>query len=330
MALFPRCDLPGIRLRRGRPARVRVLMSMPVFARVSTVEGAIFSPCPCPTLLGSFQPNMTTPSSDSPWTAARIRACKGRQKIACLTAYDYSMARMVDEAGVELILVGDSLAMTMLGYPHTLPVTVDDMLHHTRAVVRGVRRSLVVADLPFLSYEVTVDQALATAGRFLKEGGAGAVKIEGGAFRAPIVRSLRQNGIPVLGHIGLTPQHVHTIGGYRVQARTPADARRLVQDARALEKAGVFALVIECVPPRVAARITRSLRIPTIGIGAGPYCDGQILVLHDMLGLCSGATPRFVKRYADVGAQIKAAVQHYGEDVRRGRFPGPEHCYTDT
>lgn len=261
------------------------------------------------------------------WTASRIRAAKGKQKLACLTAYDYSTARLVDEAGIELILVGDSLAMTMLGYRNTLPVTVEEMLHHTKAVVRGVANALVVADLPFLSYEVSPGQAVATAGRFVKEAGAGAVKIEGGAFRVPIVRALLQNGIPVLGHIGLTPQSINETGGYRVQGKSAAAAARLLQDARALEKAGVFALVIECVPATLGARITRAVKIPTIGIGAGPKCDGQILVVHDLLGLYSGVSPRFVKRYADLGTQMKTAFSAYRREVENGVFPSAEHSY---
>ncbi|MDI6773943.1 MAG: 3-methyl-2-oxobutanoate hydroxymethyltransferase [Verrucomicrobiota bacterium] len=263
----------------------------------------------------------------TPWTASRIRAAKDRQKLACLTAYDYSTARLVDEAGIELILVGDSLAMTMLGYRNTLPVTVDEMLHHTKAVTRGVRNALVVADLPFLSYEVSSAQAVATAGRFIKEGGAGAVKIEGGTFRAPVVRALLDNGIPVLGHIGLTPQSINKTGGYRVQGKGAADAARLVRDAKALEKAGVFALVIECVPAALGGRITRAVKIPTIGIGAGPKCDGQILVVHDLLGLYSGVSPRFVKRYAALGSTMKKAFETYRREVQEGAFPAAEHSY---
>ena len=261
------------------------------------------------------------------WTASRIKAAKGKQKLACLTAYHFSTARLVDEAGIELILVGDSLGMTMLGYPNTIPVTVEEMLHHTKAVARGVRNALVVADLPFLSYEVSVDQAIATAGRFIKEGGAGAVKIEGGAFRAPVVRALLENGIPVLGHIGLTPQSIHKTGGYRVQGKGAADARRLLRDAKELEKAGVFALVMECVPAALGGRITRSVKIPTIGIGAGPACDGQILVVHDLLGLYSGVSPRFVKQYANLGAAMGKAFAAYRGEVEQGKFPSAEHSY---
>jgi 3-methyl-2-oxobutanoate hydroxymethyltransferase len=261
------------------------------------------------------------------WTARRIKEAKGRQKLCCMTAYDYSMARRVDAAGIPLILVGDSLAMTMLGYSHTLPVTVEEMLHHCKAVCRGTQNALVVADLPFLSYEVSVEQALLTAGRFLKEAGVGAVKIEGGALRGPTVSALTQNGIPTLGHIGLTPQTVRQTGGYKVQGRSAEDGERLVADAVKLEQAGVFALVLECMPATLAARITEAVAIPTIGIGAGPHCDGQILVVHDLLGLYSGVSPKFVKRYADAGRMMDQAFSAYRREVEDGLFPGPEHCY---
>ena len=262
-----------------------------------------------------------------PWTAVRIKAAKGREKIVCLTAYDYATARLVDEVGLPLILVGDSLGMTVLGYAHTLPVTMFDMLHHTAAVARGVQNALVVADMPFMSYQVSVPQALANAGRLLKVG-AKAVKIEGGELRVPTVCALVANGIPVLGHIGLEPQSVQTMGGYKVQGRTPDAAAVLLRDARALEAAGVFALVLEGIPAELAGRITASVGVPTIGIGAGPQCDGQILVLHDLLGLIPGARqPRFVKRYAELGAAAKVAIADYKQDVEQGRFPGPEQCY---
>jgi 3-methyl-2-oxobutanoate hydroxymethyltransferase len=260
------------------------------------------------------------------WTALRIREAKGKRKLACLTAYDFGMARLLDACGTEIILVGDSLAMTVLGYETTLPVTVDEMLHHTAAVARGVRTALVAADMPFLSYQVSVSQGVANAGRFLKEAGADAVKIEGGEVRVALVRALVENGIPVLGHIGLTPQSIRVTGGYRVQGRSAGDAQALVADARALERAGVFALVIECVPPDVGRDVTAAVGVPTIGIGAGPHCDGQILVTNDLLGLCAG-TPRFVKRYAELDAQIRRAVEAYRGEVGDGSFPGPEHCY---
>jgi len=261
------------------------------------------------------------------WTASKIKASKGRQKLVCLTAYDFSTARLIDEAGIELVLVGDSLAMTMLGYDTTLPVTLEQMLHHTAAVVRGVKSALVVADMPFMSYQVSPEQAIANAGRFVKEAGAGAVKVEGGAFRAPTIRALVENGIPALGHIGLTPQSIRELGGYTVQGRRPEQAEQLLADAQALEKAGAFAIVLECLPPALAEEITAIVGVPTIGIGAGKGCDGQILVTHDLLGLYSGHTPRFVKRYADLGAEMRRAFAAYRHEVENGVFPGEEHTY---
>jgi len=261
------------------------------------------------------------------WTAVLVKASKGKQKLSSLTAYDYSMARIVDEAGIQLVLVGDSLGMTMLGYENTLPVTVEEMLHHTKAVVRGVKQALVVADLPFLSYEASVAQAIHTAGRFIKEAGAGAVKIEGGAFRAPVIRALVDNGIPVLGHIGLTPQSIKQMGGYKIQGKNPEDVERLVRDAKELESAGAFALVLECIPAALGKKITQSVSIPTIGIGAGPDCDGQILVVHDLLGLYSGVSPKFVKRYAELGEKMKEAFGAYKAEVEDGVFPADEHSY---
>jgi 3-methyl-2-oxobutanoate hydroxymethyltransferase len=261
------------------------------------------------------------------WTASRIRAAKGRQKLPCLTAYDYATARLIDEAGIPLVLVGDSLAMTVLGYETTLPVTVEEMLHHTAAVVRGVKTALVVADMPFLSYQVSVEQALSNAGRFIKEAGAGAVKIEGGALRATTIRSLVENGIPVLGHIGLTPQSIRETGGYRVEGKTAEDAGRLMADAKTIEESGVFAMVLECIPAALGAEITRRVAVPTIGIGAGRECDGQVLVTHDMLGLQTQVSPRFVKHYAELGAQMKAAFEAYREEVLGGQFPTDSHSY---
>ena len=265
--------------------------------------------------------------NETKWTAARLRALKGHEKIVCLTAYDYASARILDEAGLHLILVGDSLAMVMLGYATTLPVTMEEMLHHCAAVARGTRRALVVADMPFMSYQVSAAQALENAGRFLKQAGADAVKIEGGAFRAPVITALVANGIPVLGHIGLTPQSIREMGGYKVQGRRPEEAERLLEDARALDAAGVFAIVLECVPQELGAELTAAVRVPTIGIGAGAACDGQILVSHDLLGLTSGTPPRFVKRYADLGTEARRAVEAYRDDVAAGRFPDDEHTY---
>jgi 3-methyl-2-oxobutanoate hydroxymethyltransferase len=261
------------------------------------------------------------------WTASRIKASKGRQKTVCLTAYDWTTARAADAAGVHLVLVGDSLAMTMLGYKTTLPVTMEQMLHHVAAVVRGVEQALVVADMPFMSYQVSAEQGLANAGRFVKEAGADAVKVEGGATRAALVRTLVQNGIPVLGHIGLTPQSIRETGGYKVQGRNAPEAERLLADARELEQAGVFALVVECVPAAMGAAITGAVGVPTIGIGAGPDCDGQILVSHDLLGLTSGPLAKFVKQYATLGDDMRRAFDAYRQDVESGRFPTAETSY---
>jgi 3-methyl-2-oxobutanoate hydroxymethyltransferase len=260
------------------------------------------------------------------WTAERIKALKGNGRVSCLTAYDFTTARHVDAAGIHVALVGDSLANTVLGLATTLPVTMEQMLHHTAAVARGVSAALVVADMPFMSYQVSTEQALVNAGRFLKEAGADAVKIEGGAFRADTIATLVRNGIPVLGHIGLTPQSIRQIGGYKVQGRKDEEAERLVADARALEQAGVFALVIECVPASLGDTITRTVGVPTIGIGAGPRCDGQVLVSHDVLGL-STHTPRFAKAYARLGDQMAAAFSAFKQDVEAGRFPAAEQGY---
>lgn len=252
---------------------------------------------------------------------------KGASKLACLTVYDYTMAKIIDECGIQLALVGDSLGMTMLGYKNTVPVTMDEMLHHTRAVARGISNALVVADMPFMSYQVSIEQAIANAGRFLKEADADAVKIEGGAIRAELVRALTDNGIPVLGHIGLTPQSIKTFGSYKIQGKLQGDAERLVNDAKTLEKAGAFSIVLECLPAALGKKITQSVKIPTIGIGAGPDCDGQILVIHDLLGLFDDFTPKFVKRYATLGSEMRKAVKEYTKEVTSSRFPAEEHCY---
>ncbi|MBN1556812.1 MAG: 3-methyl-2-oxobutanoate hydroxymethyltransferase [Lentisphaerae bacterium] len=261
------------------------------------------------------------------WTALKIKQTKGRQKLCCLTATDCAYARLLDEAGIPLILVGDSLAMTVLGYETTLPVTLTEMLHHTAAVARGTSAALVVGDMPFMSYQASTAQAVGNAGRFLKEAGADAVKLEGGAVRVPAVRALTANGIPVLGHIGLTPQSIRAMGGYTVQGRKPEDARRILDDARALDAAGVFAIVLECMPPALAAEVTAAVSVPTIGIGAGPSCDGQILVLHDVLGLTPEPAPKFVKRYADLAGTVREAIAAYRRDVENGAYPAPEHGY---
>lgn len=265
----------------------------------------------------------------SKWTAPKIRSMKGQQKIVSLTAYDYTTARTVDEAGIHLVLVGDSLAMAVLGYETTLPVTMGEMLHHTAAVVRGTENALVVADMPFMSYHLSAEQALENAGRFIKEAGADAVKIEGGALRAPVVKNLVENGIPVLGHIGLTPQSIRAMGGYKIQGKKPAEAQQLLDDAKSLEDAGVFAIVLECVPQTLAAEITKAVGVPTIGIGAGPHCDGQILVSHDLLGLQGESAPKlkFVKRYADLGTAARKAFEAYKKEVEAGLFPTDEHSF---
>ena len=249
------------------------------------------------------------------------------EKVACLTAYDYSIARLVDEAGIELILLGDSLAQTILGYDSTVPVTVDEMLHHLKAVRRGVRRALLVADLPYGSYHVSDEQGLANAIRFVKEGGAEAVKFEGGRNRARLVRELVEAQIPVMGHIGLTPQSIHTLGSYQVQGRTLDAANELLADAEVLEEAGAFAVVLECVPRELAAIVTRRLRIPTIGIGAGPDCDGQILVFHDLVGLSYNPLAKFVRSYANLGEVLHQALVNFRVDVAEGGFPADRESY---
>src|SRR5690348_419991 len=249
------------------------------------------------------------------------------EKITCLTAYDYPTARLLDEAGVDVILVGDSLSMVVLGHESTLPVTLEDMLHHTRAVRRGVRRALVVSDMPFGSYHTDTSESLRNAVRFVKEAGAEAVKVEGGERRLELIARLTEAEIPVMGHVGLTPQSVNALGGYRVQGKTPDAAEHLIRDARAVEAAGAFAVVLEAVPRELAAEITRDLRIPTIGIGAGPECDGQILVIHDLVGLTFGKTPKFTRQYAKVGEMIAKAAREYCEDVRAGTFPTDGESY---
>lgn len=261
------------------------------------------------------------------WTVNSIKAAKGKRKLACLTAYDYTTARIVDESGIHLILVGDSLAMTMLGYETTLPVTMEQMLQHTGAVSRGVKSAMLVADMPFMSYQVSVEQAIANAGRFVKESGADAIKIEGGRLRVPTVRALTDNGIPVLGHIGLTPQSIRALGGYRIQGRNDEDAHTLLDDALALAEAGVFAIVLECIPASLGAEITGSVAVPTIGIGAGAGCDGQILVTHDLLGLYPELTPKFARRYANLEESMKKAFIQYRQDVDTAAFPADEHTF---
>ena len=249
------------------------------------------------------------------------------EKITALTAYDYPTARLVDEAGIDVLLVGDSLAQVVLGYDSTVPVTAGEMLHHLRAARRGVHRALVVADLPFGSYHLGEREALKTSLRFIKEGGAEAIKIEGGRKRARIVRRMVNAEIPVMGHIGLTPQSIHRMGGYAVQGRTLESASELLADAQALEDAGVFALVLEAIPRELAAMITRRLRIPTIGIGAGPDCDGQILVFHDLAGLTFERSAKFVRHYANLRQDLHEALARFRDDVVEGRYPGDEESY---
>jgi 3-methyl-2-oxobutanoate hydroxymethyltransferase len=247
--------------------------------------------------------------------------------IVALTAYDYATARVVDEAGVDIILVGDSLAMVVLGYDSTLPVTMEEMLHHTRATRRAVKRAMLIADMPFGSYHASIEQGVENASRFLKEAGAEGVKIEGGASRVELVKRLTDAEIPVVAHLGLTPQSVHKMSGYKVQGKSLAAFHELIEDALALEAAGAFALVLEGVPREVAQRITAALSIPTIGIGAGPDCDGQILVLHDLINLSFSPLAKFVRRYGDASALISSAVESYREDVEQRRFPNEEESY---
>ncbi len=257
-------------------------------------------------------------------TAPALRAAKSRgEKLAVVTAYDYTSAKLVDAAGVDAILVGDSLGMVVQGHATSLPVTLDEMIYHTRCVVRGVKRSLVVTDLPFLTYQVSLEQALLNAGRVMKEAGAHAVKLEGGERMAGTIRAVVEAGIPVMGHIGLTPQSVHQFGGFKVQR----DEAQLLADAVAVEKAGAFALVVESVPAAIASKISTAVGIPTIGIGAGSDCDGQVLVFHDLLGLFTDFQPKFVKRFANLGEDIRTAVSTYCQEVRTGDFPGPEHSF---
>jgi len=259
--------------------------------------------------------------------ASALAAPENSNKIVCLTAYDYPTARSLDEAGVDVILVGDSLAMVALGYDSTLPVTLEEMIHHARAVRRGTKRALLVADMPFGSYHSETAESLRNAVRFVKEASVEAVKVEGGERRLELIARLTEAEIPVMGHIGLTPQSVNALGGYRVQGKTVDSAEQLLRDARAVEAAGAFAVVLEAVPRELAAQITRELRIPTIGIGAGPDCDGQILVVHDLLGFTFGQTPKFARQYANLGETISKAVREYCSDVRNGAFPSDSESY---
>lgn len=279
----------------------------------------------------STLPQDAAPAAPSERHKVTVRTIQARrdkgEPITMLTAYDFPSARLVDEAGVDMILVGDSLAMVVLGHENTLSVTLDEMLHHARAVRRGARFALLVGDLPFMTYQVGEEQALRSAGRYVQEAGMDAVKIEGGRIMAATARRIVGAGIPVQGHIGLTPQSVNTLGGWRVQGKTARAALDLMDDALALEDAGVFSIVLESVPEPVAQAITDRLRVPTIGIGAGLGASGQVLVYHDLLGLHAGLSPRFVRRYAELGQATRQAVAAYAEEVKARRFPAPEHTY---
>jgi 3-methyl-2-oxobutanoate hydroxymethyltransferase len=262
-------------------------------------------------------------------TAHTLATKKQRgEPITMLTAYDYPTALMLDHSGIDAILVGDSLGMVVLGYENTLSVTMEDMLHHCKAVARGARFAHLIGDMPFLSYQVSTAEAVRNAGRFLQEAGMNAIKLEGGREMAPAIEAIVAAGIPVMGHIGLTPQSIHKLGGYKVQGTSVAAARRLVEDARVLEDAGCYALILEAIPDRVARLIAQRLRIPAIGIGAGAACDGQVLVTNDLLGTFEQFTPKFVRRYADLPAVMEQAFRAYIDDVAQRRFPGPEHSYS--
>lgn len=245
-----------------------------------------------------------------------------------LTAYDYSLAGMVDEAGIDMILVGDSLGNVVLGYENTLAVTMEDMIHHSKTVVRASKNAMVVGDMPFLSYHISKKEAVRNAGRFIQEAGCQTVKLEGGTERVDTVKAILDAQIPVMGHIGLTPQSVHQFGGFKVQGKDLETAKKLVEDAKALDQAGVYCIVLECVPSELARRVTEEISVPTIGIGAGPYCDGQVLVINDMLGMFRGFTPKFVRKFANLEPLIMEALKNYKAEVEAGTFPAEEHCFT--
>ena len=274
---------------------------------------------------------MTTPSAPAKprvvTTKTVMTMKRSGEKIAMLTAYDYLVARYLDQVGIDIILVGDSLGNVVHGYETTLPVTVDDMIYHAKAVKRAVKNALIVVDMPFMSFQSNLDEAVRNAGRIMKEVGVGAVKLEGGAYIAEIVAHLVQIGIPVMGHLGLTPQAINKFGTYEVRARTAAEARELVSDARVLEKAGAFAIVLEKIPAELARKVTKSISIPTIGIGAGPHCDGQVLVVYDMLGLTEEFQPRFVRRYEELAETMRRAFTSYIRDVRGRKFPSKGESY---
>lgn len=273
---------------------------------------------------------MNTPASDSPKrvTTKTVMAMKREgRKIACLTAYDSITAKLVDQAGVEIILVGDSLGMVFQGHETTLPVTLDDMIYHAKAVMMGVRRAMVIVDMPFMSFQAAPEEGFRNAGRIMKETTAGGVKVEGGEEVAEMIRMATNAGIPVMGHLGLTPQSIHQFGGYQPRGASKAEAKRIQRDAKILEEAGAFALVLEKIPASLAATVSRSIRIPTIGIGAGVHCDGQILVVSDMLGLYEDFHPRFVRRYANLADDIRGAVGRYVKDIKDKKFPSKDESY---
>lgn len=261
-------------------------------------------------------------------TVPDIIAAKGKRKLTQMTAYDYPTALWVDQSGIDMILVGDSLAMVVLGHEDTLSITMDEMLHHTRAVARTAQHALVIGDLPFLSYQVSVEQAVMNAGRFIKEARANAVKLEGGRRVVPQIKAIVEAQIPVQGHLGLTPQSSAAFGGFKVQSKTAEAAKELIEDAEALVEAGCFSIVLEGIPAPIAALVTAAIPIPTIGIGAGPDCDGQVLVIHDLLGLFERFTPRFVKQYARLAGPVREALAAFREEVEKGVFPGPEHSFS--
>jgi 3-methyl-2-oxobutanoate hydroxymethyltransferase len=270
---------------------------------------------------------ITVPDIASRKSRLLSRMAEKRHRITCITAYDCPTARLLDEAGVDILLVGDSLGMVVLGYDSTLPVTLEDMIHHTRAVSRGSHRALIVVDMPYGSFHISLDESVRNAVRLVKEGGAQAVKVEGGERRIELIARLVQAEIPVMGHVGLTPQSLNALGGFQVQGKTADAARQVERDARAVEAAGAFAVVLESMPRELAARITEALSIPTIGIGAGPDCDGQVLVFHDLVGFATEHKPKFVREYANLSAEISRAAAEYCEDVRSGRFPSDVESY---
>lgn len=268
------------------------------------------------------------PPSEKVTTAAIRQRKAGGDKIVAVTAYDYPFARLADRAGIDIVLVGDTLGMVVQGQASTLPVTLDDMIYHARAVVRAVAHAHVVVDMPFMSYQASIEDGLRSAGRLVKEGGAEAVKVEGGEEAAELVARLVGIGIPVMGHVGMTPQSVHQYGGFKIQGRTEEQRRRILAGAEAIASAGAYSIVLEAVPVAVAAEATRAVPVPTIGIGAGAACDGQVLVMHDLLGLDPGWAPRFVRRYAELGKEAERAFSAYAADVRAGRFPSPDESYS--